>query len=107
MPQMCYNSPGIVAAVKKRASLIGNEVRKELDALKASGNEHLFANVITGWETRIGRDFETGRSLGFRALSHRGYSEKNPPRDPDRERFEVVKEFIELWANSLHAAGVP
>jgi hypothetical protein len=106
-PQMCYNSPAIVAAVKKRASLIGNEVRKELDALKASGNEHIFANVITGWETRIGRDFETGRSLGFRALSHRGYSEKNPPRDPDRERVEVVKEFIELWANSLHAAGVP
>jgi hypothetical protein len=36
-----------------------------------------------------------------------GYSGKNPPRDPDRERVEVVKEFIELWANSLHAAGVP
>jgi hypothetical protein len=106
-PQMCYNSPEIQAAVRKRASLIGAEVKKELDALKSSGKEHLFANVITGWETRIGRDFATGRSLGFRALSHRGYSEKNPPRDPDLERVQVVKEFIELWANSLHAGGVP
>jgi hypothetical protein len=63
-PQMCYNSPDIVDAVKKRAALIGAEVKKEVDALKASGNEHLFANIITGWETRIGRDFETGRPLG-------------------------------------------
>jgi hypothetical protein len=106
-PQLCYNSPEIVVAVKKRASLIGAEVKSELDALKASGQEHLFANVITGWETRIGRDFETGRSLGFRALRHRGYSEKNPPRDPDGERVAVVKEFITLWADNLCAGGVP
>jgi hypothetical protein len=106
-PQMCYNSPEIVAAVKKRAALIGAEVKKELDALKLLGKQHLFANVMTGWETRIGRDFDTGRSLGFRALSHRGFSEENPPKDPDRERVEVVKEFITLWANNLHAGGIP
>ena len=51
-------------AVKKRAALIGAEVKKDLDALKASGNDHLFANIITGWETRNVRDFETGRPLG-------------------------------------------
>ena len=106
-PQLCFNSPDVQAAVKARAALIGAEVKKEMDTLKTSGKEHLFAAVIAGWETRIGRDFDTDRSLGYRALSHRGFSEKNPPKDPDHERVLVVKEFIELWANNLHAAGVP
>ena len=47
------------------------------------------------------------RPLGYRALGHRGFSENNPPKDLDLERVSVVKEFMELWANSLHAAGVP
>lgn len=106
-PQMCFNAPTIIAAVKDRGRLIGVEVKKEMDALKGTGKEHLFAGVIAGWETRIGRDFETDRPLGYRALSHRGFSESNPPKDADRERVLVVKEFIELWANALHAPGVP
>jgi hypothetical protein len=104
---MCFNSPDIQAAAKKRASLIGAEVKKEMDALKASGKEHLFAGIIAGWETQIGRDLETDRPLGYRALSHRGFSESNPPKDPDLERVHIVKEFMELWANSLHAVGIP
>ena len=106
-PQMCFNSPAIRAAVKDRATLIGVEVKIETEALKTAGKEHLFAGLIAGWETRIGRDFDTGRPLGYRALSHRGFSETNPPKDPDLERVQVVKEFIELWANSLHAGGIP
>ena len=106
-PQMCFNSSDVQAEVKKRASLIGAEVKKEMDTLETSGKEHLFAGLITGWETNIGRDFETDRPLGYRALSHRGFSESNPPEDPDLERVHIVKEFMELWANSLHAAGIP
>jgi hypothetical protein len=106
-PQMCYNAPAIVSLAKDRARLIGEEIRRELVDLKAGGKEHLFAAVIAGSETQIGRDFDTGRSLGFRALAHRGYSEKNPPRDPDAERVSVVREWIELWANSLLNAGTP
>ncbi len=106
-PQMCFNSPEIQAGVKKRAALIGAEINKELNALKAAGKEPLFAGVIAGWETYIGRDFDTGRSLGYRALSHRGFSATKPPADPDLERVQIVKEFIELWANALHTAGVP
>ncbi len=106
-PQMCFNSPEIQAAVNKRGALIGAEIKKELDSLKASKNEHLFAGVIAGWETRIGRDFETGSPLGYRALGHRGFSEKNPPRDPELERVHVVKVFMELWANALHGGGIP
>jgi hypothetical protein len=104
---MCFNSRDIQAAVRKRGSLIGAEIKKEMDALKGTGKEHLFANVIAGWETYIGRDFETDRPLGYRALSHRGFSASHPPKDPDLERVSIVKEFMELWADSLHAAGIP
>ena len=106
-PQMCFNSPDIQAAVKARAALIGTTVKQELDALTAAGQAHLFAGVIAGWETQMGRDFDTDRPLGYRALSHRGFSEKNPPQDADLERVKVVQEFITLWARSLVAAGVP
>ncbi|HVR83638.1 MAG TPA: hypothetical protein VMU54_04955, partial [Planctomycetota bacterium] len=106
-PQMCYNAPAIVTAVKDRAALIGREIKRELAILKSEGKEYLFAAVIAGSETQIGPDYETTRSLGFRALAHRGWSQENPPKDPDAERVAVVKEFIELWANALHGAGVP
>ena len=82
-------------------------MKKELDALQTSGKLHLFAGLITGWETMIGRDFETDRPLGYRALSHRGFSESNPPKDLNLERVSVVKEWMELWANQLHVAGIP
>lgn len=106
-PQMCFNSPAIVAAVKDRGRLIGAEIRRELAALKSEGKEHLFAGVIAGWETQIGRDLETGRPLGYRALLHRRFGAGHPPEDPDLERVQVVREFMELWADSLHAGGVP
>ena len=78
-----------------------------MDALKSLGKQHLFAGVIAGWETQIGRDLETDRFLGYRALSHRGFSKDNLPEDPDLERVHIVKEFMELWAHSLQRAGVP
>lgn len=106
-PQMCFNSPGITAAVKERGRLIGEAIQNELASLKSQGKSHLFACVIAGWETQIGSDFETNRPLGYRALAHRGFNQANPPKDPDLERAQVVKEFMELWANSLHEGGVP
>jgi hypothetical protein len=105
-PQMCFNSPAIKAAVKERAALIGAVVKEQTDALKAAGKAYLFAGLIAGWETMIGRDFDTDRPLGYRALSHLGFSESNPPKDPDLERVKVVQEFIELWATSLYAGGI-
>jgi hypothetical protein len=107
VPQMCFNSPAIQAAVKDRAGLIGVELKRELDALTTSGQEHLFAGVIAGSESQLGRDFETNRSLGYRALRNRGFSEQNPPKEMDLERAAIVQEFMELWANALHDGGVP
>ena len=106
-PQMCYNAPAIVAAARARAGQIGAEIRRELATLKAAGKEHLFAAVIAGSETQIGRDFDTGRPLGFRALAHRGFSAQKPPKDIDAERASVVKEWMELWADALRTAGTP
>lgn len=106
-PQMCYNAPAIVAAAQARAKLIGGEIARELAALKSEGKEHLFACVIAGWETQISPEFGTKRQLGFRALAHRGFIESNPPKDLDAERASVVKEWIELWGNSLLEGGAP
>jgi hypothetical protein len=106
-PQMCFNAREIIAAVNKRGRLIGTEIRNELAVLKAAGKEHLFACVMTGWETQIGNDFETDRPLGFQALRHRGFSQANPPKDADLERVQVVKGFMQLWADALNAGGVP
>ncbi|MDG3002401.1 hypothetical protein [Paludisphaera mucosa] len=106
-PQMCFNSPAIVAAVRGRGGVIGREIRRELTALESQGKPHLFAGVMTGWETQIGSDFDTNRPLGFRALGHRGFSRSNPPQDLDRERVRVVREFMEAWAEALHEGGVP
>ena len=75
---MCFNSPDIQAAVKERASLIGAAITKELDTLKTSGKAHLFAGIIAGWETQIGRDLETDRPLGYRAPQPSGIQRKQP-----------------------------
>jgi hypothetical protein len=106
-PQMCFNSPGIIAAVRARGGVIGQQIQKELAILTSRGKQHLFACVMTGWETQIGSDFATNRPLGFRALIHRGFSESNPPKDPNQERVRIVKQFMELWAHALYSGGVP
>ena len=105
-PMMCLNSPAIRKAVAQRAKLIGAEIQKGTDILARSGKSELFAGVTAGWETMIGRDFATGRDVGYCALSNRGFSAKNPPKDADGELVKVVKEFIELWAVELARAGV-
>jgi hypothetical protein len=106
-PQMCYNAPAIVTAAKDRAGLIGKEIKRELAALEAAGKVHLIAGVFAGWETQISPEFGTNRRLGFRALAQRGFTEQKPPKDLDAERVSIVREWMELWANSLHAAGTP
>ena len=105
-PQMCFNAPAIVAAVRERGRLIGEVIGREVASLRSDGKEHLFCSVMTGWESQIGLDFETERTLGYRALANRGFSNINPPADIDLERAAIVKEFMELWADSVHAGGV-
>jgi len=106
-PQLCINSRAVVSAVAKRAALIGEEVKKGLDSLSAAGKPELFAGVIAGWETQMGRDFDTGRSPGYCAMTNKGYSATNPPASEDQVRVDITKEFIDLWTSELAKAGVP
>lgn len=107
MPQLCLNSPAVTTAIKARAALIGEEVAQGIVTLEQAGKPELFAGVIAGWETQLGRDFATDSDLGYCALTNLGFSAANPPADIDQARADVVKEFIGLWTMSLADAGVP
>lgn len=106
-PQMCLNSDEIRETARRRArDVVGASVVEELLRLRAEGREHLFAGVIAGWETQLGRDFDTDHPVGYCALANRGFSAANPPADPDAEREAVLREYVELWTGELAAAGV-
>ncbi len=107
MPQLCLNSPAVKEAVEQRAALIGAEVSRGIEALQAAGKPELFAGVIAGWETRMGKDFDTNASLGYCALTNEGYSASNPPADIDEARVQIIQDFIDFWATSLFESGVP
>lgn len=104
--QMCFNSPAIEEAVRHVSDVIGSAVSDGIATLEAEGKPELFAGVIVGWETMIGRDFETHQQLGYCALTNRGFGRENPPQDLDRERERVVQAFIELWAEGIAEAGI-
>jgi hypothetical protein len=105
-PQMCFNSKSIEREVGQRSALLGKAIQAGVARLQQLKRPELFAGVITGWETMIGQDFQTGKYLGYRALLNRGFSREHPPQDMDLEREQVVQEFIELWAKGLAGAGV-
>ena len=91
-PQACFNSSGMLNEARRLArEVIGRTIAEQLGKLYASGNEALFAGVIVGWETAIGRDFDTRQELGYCALTNRGFSEHNPPADPDHELEAAVQ----------------
>lgn len=107
MPQLCFNSPAVKEAVARRATLIGGEVARGVRQLRAAGREDLFIGVVAGWETLIGRDFDTGKTMGYHALVNEGFSAGNPPADIDRERVKIAAGFIGFWTQSLLKSGVP
>ena len=107
-PQACFNSPAMVKEARRVAgAVIGPAIAEQVAKLHETGNDALFAGVIMGWETAIGRDFDTHQDLGYCALTNLGFSEKAPPRDPDRELEAVVQAWIGTWSKSLADAGVP
>ena len=107
-PQACFNSPAMLNEARRLAGkVIGPAIAEQVAKLRNTGNEALFAGVIMGWETAIGRDFETHRDLGYCALTNLGFSEQSPPPDPDRALESVVQNWIGTWSKSLADAGVP
>jgi hypothetical protein len=107
-PQACFNSRAMLNEARRVAGkVIGPAIAEQLAKLRKTGDEALFAGVIVGWETAIGRDFETRKPLGYCALTNLGYNAKSPPRDPGGELTSVVKTWIGTWSKSLADAGVP
>jgi hypothetical protein len=107
MPQLCLNNKAVTDAVKKRAELIGRDVAAGLKKLHAAGKDDLFIGIIAGWETQIGRDYKSGKEIGYCALTNKGFSAQKPPADFEMARADIVREFIDLWAEELAKGGVP
>jgi len=105
-PQMCFNSPAIQRAVRRRSMVIGRAIVAGTALLAQRKHPELFAGVIVGWETMIGQEFSTGKYLGYRALQNRGFSREHPPRDMNLERESIVKEFIDRWTAGIAVTGV-
>jgi hypothetical protein len=107
-PQACLNSPAMVKEARRLAGgVIGPAIAEGLANLRSTGDEALFAGVIVGWETALGRDFDTGRDLGYCALTNLGFTANSPPADMDGALESVVQNWIETWSSSLASAGVP
>jgi hypothetical protein len=105
--KMCLNAPAIQAEVTRRARMvIGPAIAQHVAALEAKGQGQLFAGVIAGWETHMGRDVASDLRLGFCALGNRGFSPNNLPPDVNAEVAAIVSEHIDRWADGLVQAGV-
>jgi hypothetical protein len=87
-------------AISKRATLLGSEIAKGVGRPHAARRDDLFA--VAGWETQIGRDFESSQYLGYCALTNAGYSAENPPADLDLASSSELHQFVgELIIASL------
>jgi hypothetical protein len=106
-PSMCMNSPGIEKLVTGRATLIGASLKAGMAKLHTAQREDLYAGVIAGWESQIGRAFPDNTPLGFCALQNRGFKPGATESNLFDARVAVVADFITLWATGLAAAGVP
>ncbi len=108
-PQMCLNSPAIEAEVRRRGrNVIGAAIARGLARLRSAGRDDLFAGVIVGWETHIGRDFADPQApLGFCALTNRGLRPGASTEAMDQARIEAVQHFVSLWSQAVAGAGVP
>jgi hypothetical protein len=106
-PQLCLNSRAVQDAVKTRARLIGQELKKHVGKLASEAKAHLYAGTIAGWESMIGRDYATGKPNGYHALSNRGFSAARPPAQMNLELAQVIKDFVELWSRHLVEGGAP
>jgi hypothetical protein len=106
-PVMCINSPAIEREVRNRATVIGNAVSAGVARLRDAHREDLFAAVIAGWETQIGREFPANRPLGFCALANRGVKPGASDAELYDGRVAAVADFVTLWTGALADAGVP
>jgi hypothetical protein len=105
MPQLCINSVAVKAVVSKRAALLGREIAKGLDKLRAAHKDDLYLGVIARSETQIGRDFDTGKYLGFCALTNAGFSATGPVLGSLELRLQGEEVLVRLQIRVVFADG--
>ena len=106
-PQLCFNAQPVIDAARQMAATVGHRIATHLDRMPEGEAAMDFAGVIAGWETSIGPDADTGKALGYRALSNRGYSRSNPPESMEDELMLATREWIDVWAKNLVDSGIP
>lgn len=106
-PMMCFNAPEVKTASQVFIANIAQSIKSNLAELHTSHKAYLYAGTIIGWESSLDPDRDTQRSSGFHALFNKGYGPSSPPEDIDRERVEILHEYIEWLAEPLFSAGLP
>jgi hypothetical protein len=101
-PPMCWTSPALKQEVGRiLREVVGAEVTRGIDRLRAIGKEHLYAGFVAGWESFI------QPNTGYCGLTSLGYSAANPPADMDKARATLTLDWLEFYAGELAAGGVP
>lgn len=106
-PQMCFNSPKVMAAMQAFLEHIAQTIKLRLDDLEQTNKAYLFAGLIAGWETSLDEEYSTKKTLGYHAMANRGFTAANPPVNIDQERFNIVYEYIEFMASTVINQGIP
>jgi hypothetical protein len=123
-PHMCYAAPRVRAEVARLAAWVVAAVADELATMSPEEQRRWFSGVTVGSEPSLDdytdvalfapalADFMDADGaprvrLGYCALTHAGYSAASPPADLHAAAAEINRQFIQDWASSLAAAGVP
>jgi len=104
-PRLCFNCPAVVAEVTRFAqSVVGAEIAAQLATFPLDQ----FAGVIVGWETHMGHDYPSQLPNGWHAFNNSGGSTTGLTSNLLGQHIEmVVSNYINLWASSMAAAGIP
>lgn len=121
-PHMCFTSDKVRAEITRIVSkVIGPVLREEIDKLKTTGKEALFAGVLVGLEPGVDdysdpnpeqakmmkEDGVLSGPLGYRALLDRGFGVGKPPADFRQELAKIIQETIAFWCKQFVDAGIP
>ena len=113
--RLCYSNPSVQLEVVQKGRFIAsiiNEWRLELAKMNKS---YLFVGIDPGWETGIqnysnyapAKNIGVNYNMGYCALHYEGYSEKNPPADPEAALIEVVRKYVDLESQIFFEKGIP
>ncbi|MCH7902585.1 hypothetical protein IIC68_02415 [archaeon] len=122
-PHMCYNSNDVRSEIERLVTqVIGPAIKTEIDILESEGKSHLFSGITVGSEPKLddyaalnpndpirllmALDNVSAVTLGYCALTNKGFSEVNLPADFRTELANINQEFISFWAENFVSSGI-